>query len=61
MGETSVKAASGRSSPEVLAAQAAQAALRNLRRICQDPDQRAQDRIAAAKVLLEYGGIKPAD
>ena len=37
---------------------AANTALRELKRICKDPEQRAQDRIAAAKVLLEYGGTR---
>lgn len=46
------------SSPEYLAAQAA---LRQLKSICKDPEQRAQDRIAAAKVLLEYGGTRASE
>ena len=37
---------------------AAKTALKELKSICRDPEQRAQDRIAAAKVLLEYGGIR---
>lgn len=40
---------------------AAKQALRHLRGICADPQQRAQDRVAAAKVLLEYGVGKSAD
>ncbi|MBR0026253.1 MAG: hypothetical protein IJP37_03745 [Clostridia bacterium] len=44
-----------RSTPEQLAAKTA---LKELKSICRDPEQRAQDRIAAAKVLLEYGGIR---
>ena len=34
----------------------AQAALRALRDICENPEAREADRIAAAKLLLEYGG-----
>lgn len=40
---------------------AAKQALRHLRGICADAQQRAQDRVAAAKVLLEYGVGKSSD
>jgi len=55
MGEQTIKKEPRRSTPEQLAAQTA---LKELKSICRDPEQRAQDRIAAAKVLLEYGATR---
>lgn len=58
MEQKETSAAKKHSSPERLAAQAA---LKHLKSICRDPGQRAQDRIAAAKVLLEYGAARASE
>jgi hypothetical protein len=55
MDEQTNKTKARHATPEQLAAKTA---LKELKSICRDPEQRAQDRIAAAKVLLEYGGTR---